>query len=141
MTSPTRTPVVIGVGDIVNRSLKLEDALEPAELIIRAINKALDDSGLSSDSRSTLQNRIDSVGIVSSWTWPYPDLPGLLIEKLGISPKHREYSEHGGNNSGKLFDEAARRVSKGECEVALIAGGEALASCKHYLPFSARELI
>lgn len=132
MTSPTHTPVVIGVGDIVNRSLKLEDALEPAELIIRAINKALDDSGVSSDSRSTLQSKIDAISIVSSWTWPYPDLTGLLIEKLKITPKHREYSEHGGNQIGRLFDEAARRVSKGECEVALLAGGEALASCKHY---------
>lgn len=129
MPPSAQIPVVIGVGDIVNRSLKLEDALEPAELILRAIDNALHDSGLSSTARNKLQSRIDAISVVRSWTWPYPDLLGLLSEKLGIDPRHREYSDHGGNQPGRLFDEAARRISKGECEVAVIAGGEALASC------------
>lgn len=130
------TPVLIGVGDIKNRSLSLQDAHEPAALIHRAILAAIEDSGASDPAK--LQSAIDSIDVVRTWTWPYPDLPGLLAEKLGVNGeklKHKEYSEHGGNQPGRLFDEAARRVSRGEVSVAVVCGGEALASCEliHFL--------
>lgn len=121
------TPVVIGVGDVDNRSLKLEDAKEPAALILGAIQNALKDS--SSDAQQKLQSNIDSISVVRTWTWPYPDLPGLLASRLGVRPCHKEYTEHGGNQPGRIFDEAARRIAEGESKVAVIAGGEALASC------------
>lgn len=120
------TPVIIGVGDVVNRSLKVEDAKEPATLIFEAIQNALKDS--STDAQQKLKSSIDSLSIVSSWTWPYPDLTGLLASKLGVQPSHKEYTEHGGNQPGRAFDEAARRVAQGKSKVAVIAGGEALAS-------------
>lgn len=122
-------PVVIGVGDVVNRSRKIEDGKEPLELILEAIGNAIDDTDLARSERSKLRSSVDSISIVRSWTWPYPDLPGLIAEKLQVTPVHAEYSEHGGNQPGKLFDEAARRVSLGQCRVAVVAGGEALASC------------
>ena len=123
------TPVVIGVGDVVNRSVKIEDAKEPLQLILEAIQNCLDDAGVSQQSKQKLQSQIDSISIVRTWTWPYPDLVGLLAEKLDITPIHKEYSEHGGNQPAKIFDEAARRISQGQSKVAVIAGGEALASC------------
>lgn len=119
-------PVVIGVGDVVNRSLKIEDAKEPATLIHEAIQNALKDS--SANAQPKLQASIDSISIVRTWTWPYPDLPGLLASKLGVQPSHKEYTDHGGNQPGRIFDEAARRISQGKSRVAVIAGGEALAS-------------
>lgn len=122
-------PVVIGVGDIVNRSLKIEDAQEPLQLILEAIHRCFEDSGIDKQSRQNLQSQIDSISIVRTWTWPYPDLPGLLASKLGVSPAHKEYTEHGGNQPGRIFDEAARRIAQGQSKVAVIAGGEALASC------------
>lgn len=131
------TPVVIGVGDVVNRSAKIEDAKEPATLILDAIQNALKDSF--SDAQQKLQSNIDSISIVRTWTWPYPDLPELLASKLGVKPSHKEYTDHGGNQPGRIFDEAARRIAQGESKVALIAGGEALASrtstfrCKIYI--------
>ncbi|KAF1975746.1 hypothetical protein BU23DRAFT_632442 [Bimuria novae-zelandiae CBS 107.79] len=70
----------------------------------------------------------DGISIVKTWTWPYPDHPGLLASKLGVEPKHKFYSEHGGDKPEKLFDEAAKRVARGECTVAVVAGGESLAS-------------
>ena len=129
MSVTRRTPVVIGVGDSVNRSKRIEDALEPLQLMLNAIEEALVDTGLSSSARSTLQSEIDSVDVVRTWTWPYPDLPGLISQRLKIGPRRKHYSEHGGNQPGFLFDEAARRISTGESKVALLTGGEALASC------------
>lgn len=46
-----------------------------------------------------------------------------------MRPTYKYLSEHGGNSPAKLFDEAARRISFGEAKVAVVTGGEALASC------------
>jgi acetyl-CoA acetyltransferase len=126
------TPVIIGVGDIKNRSTAVADAKEPATLILAAIQRAIQDA--SSTSASNLQAAIDSIDVVKTWTWPYPDLPGLLAERLGVenSIKWKRYSDHGGDKPGKLFDEAAKRIASGECKVAVVTGGEALASRAYY---------
>ncbi|KAI7710804.1 hypothetical protein KC322_g4280 [Hortaea werneckii] len=128
MSVPPETPVIIGVGDVVNRSKKIEDAIEPLGLIVEAIHKALTDTSLSPTASARLKKSIDSLDVVRSWTWPYPDLPGSIAKRLGIDPRRRHYSEHGGNQPALLLDEAARRVSKGENQVAVVTGGEALAS-------------
>lgn len=119
------TPIIIGVADIKNRT---STPKEPAVLIHEAILAALEDA--SASQHSQLQSSIDSISVVKTWTWPYPDLPGLLASKLGVEPKHKFYSEHGGDKPGKLLDEAAKRVARGESNVAIVSGGEALASCK-----------
>jgi len=123
------TPIVVGVGDIKNRSLKVEDAVEPMQLMLQAILKAIQDTNLSSSGAKELQSKIDSVGVVNTWTWVYPDLPGLISEKLGVKPKYKVLSHHGGDSPAKLFDEAARGISLGKSKVAIVTGGEALASC------------
>jgi hypothetical protein len=125
------TPIIIGVGDCINRSVRVEDALEPLDLILAALRNAFDDAANGTGADQLIQ-RVNSVEVVLPWTWPYPDLPGLLAERLGISQnvKHKATSPHGGNQPAKLLDEAARRVAKGECDVAVVCGGEALASRK-----------
>ena len=96
-----------------------------------AIQFAIEDTGLSPSGQKRLLKAIDSLSIVRTWTWPYDNLPGTLAEKLKRpNIAYKEYSEHGGNQPGLLFDEAARRISLGESKVAVLTGGEALASCK-----------
>ncbi|KAK5734164.1 hypothetical protein LTR17_009147 [Elasticomyces elasticus] len=128
MSTQRRVPIIVGVADVVNRSRKVEDAVEPLQLMLEAIRKAIIDTGLPHSDIASLQQQIDSLDVVRSWTWPYPDLPGLLAERLSIKPNHSHISDHGGNQPGLLFDEAARRIAKGESNVALLTGGEALAS-------------
>lgn len=122
-------PIVVGVGDFVNRSTAIADAHEPLTLIINAIEIALKDTDLPDDKRSRLKSTIDSIDVVRPWTWPYDDLPGDINQRLGAHASHRFQSDHGGNKPGKLFDQAARRISKGQTKVAIVTGGEALASC------------
>jgi hypothetical protein len=122
------TPIVIGVGDFKNASKDVIQAIEPMQLMLNAIGIAISDTGLPEAAAAKLQAQIDSIAIVRTWTWPYPDLPSLLSEKLGINPSHKHYSDHGGNQPGVIFDDAARRISKGESKVAVVTGGEALAS-------------
>ncbi|KAK5300895.1 hypothetical protein LTR14_001293 [Exophiala xenobiotica] len=122
-------PIIVGVGDIVNRSTSIETAFEPLQLITESIGKALEDTGLDGGKQAELQAAIDSLDVVRSWTWPYDDLPGDISRKLGVNPRHKFYTtEHGGNKPAKLLDEAARRIFKGQTKVAVVTGGEALAS-------------
>lgn len=123
-------PIIIGIADIKNRSAKVEDAREPAALMLEAIHAAIKDASGSTANSTKLQSSIDSIDVVKTWTWPYSDLPGLLGQKLGVQPKHKLYSEHGGNQPAKLLDDAARRIATGENQVAVLTGAEALASCK-----------
>lgn len=119
------TPVIIGVADIKNRT---DDAKEPAQLILEAIHDALHDAG----NHSQLVSSIDSLAAVRTWTWAYENLPVLLAEKLGARPSHTQYPDyHGGNQPAKLLDEAALRVANGEARVAVVTGGEALATCEY----------
>ncbi|CEJ54044.1 hypothetical protein PMG11_00369 [Penicillium brasilianum] len=124
----TSIPVVVGVGDIKNRSTRLEDAVEPLELMLQAIAAALKDTGISAEDAQTLQRDIDSISVVANWTWPYPNTPELLVERLGCQATYLHESEHGGNAPAELFDEACRRIASGETKVAVVTGGEALAS-------------
>lgn len=120
-------PVIIGVADIKN---KTDEHKEPAVLMLEAITSAIADTGVA---HGHLTPQIDSIDIVRTWTWPYADLPGLLSERLGLNPRPKwtRYTEtHGGNQPAKLVDEAAGRIARGETTVAVVTGGEALASCK-----------
>ncbi|OCL03137.1 hypothetical protein AOQ84DRAFT_326442 [Glonium stellatum] len=128
MAAGRRTPIVVGVGDVKNRSQKLEDAIEPMQLMLQAIQQAIRDTNASPSAAAELRSKIDSIDVVATWTWPYPDLPGLLSKRLNVEPNHKHYSPHGGNQPAKLFDEAARRISLGKSKVAIVTGGEALAS-------------
>lgn len=117
------TPVIIGVADIKNRT---DNAKEPAQLMLEAIQGAVHDTG-----SPAVTSSIDSIAAVRTWTWPYDNLPAVLAKQLGANPTHTEYPDyHGGNQPGKLLDEAAIRIAKGENKVAVITGGEALASCE-----------
>jgi hypothetical protein len=129
MTADEATPIIIGVGDIKNKSQTVADAVEPMQLMLNAINKAIADCGLPKGRSEELKANIDSIDVVRTWTWPYPDLPGLLAQKLGATLRHAYYSPHGGNQPAKLLDDAAKRLSLQQCKVAVVTGGEALASC------------
>ena len=63
------TPIVIGVGDVVNRSRKVDDAIEPLQLMLQAIDKALQDVCLGPSATAALQSDIDSLDVVRTWTW------------------------------------------------------------------------
>jgi acetyl-CoA acetyltransferase len=136
MSPPSSTPVVIGVGDFVNRSKRVEDAVEPLQLMLNAIEAAIADTGISESSSRDLRAAVDSLDVVRTWTWPYDDLPGRIAQRLSINPRRKHYTDNGGNQPGLWFDEAARRISEGEAKVAILTGGEALASCKNTAPLT-----
>jgi len=123
-------PIIVGVADVVNRSRDIKDGVEPMQLMLQAIHLAVADTKLSSPDAQKLLSSVDSIDVVRPWTWPYDDLPGLLAKSLKAQCSHSRTTDHGGNQSGKILDEAARRISLRQSTVAVITGGEALASSK-----------
>ncbi|KAE8372227.1 hypothetical protein BDV26DRAFT_286128 [Aspergillus bertholletiae] len=125
-------PVIIGVADIKNKTTKLDDAKEPSQLMIQAIEAAIQDTQLPTTEILKLKSSIDSLSVVRTWTWTYADLPHLISEKLAISPKFTHYTDHGGNQPAKLLDEESQRIASGKSRISVITGGEALASLGAY---------
>jgi hypothetical protein len=127
MSQSSAIPVIIGVGDVKNKDVN--QAIEPMRLMLDAIDRALNDTSLAPEDAKELRTKIDSIGVVRQWTWPYPDLPGLIEKELGATARNKHYSSNGGHEPAKLVDDAARRLSLRQCKLAVVTGGEALASC------------
>ena len=124
-------PIIVGVGDVKNASTKPEDAYEPTNLMLQAIHRAARDTKLASTAARVLMSNVDSIDVVRTWTWPYDDLAGDLASGINAQPAHKvETARHGGDQPAKLVDAAARKISTGESKIAVVTGGEALATRK-----------
>lgn len=92
MCPTTQTPIIIGVADVINRSLELDEehAIEPLKLMIRCVELALQDAcsgtevgdgerkseeeGDEREKRNRLKGAINDIRVVRSWTWQYEDI-------------------------------------------------------------------
>jgi hypothetical protein len=131
-TQQPAVPIIVGVGDVRNKSFKVEDAVEPAQLMVNAVRRAVDDSGLDHAAQESLLAQVDSLRVVPTWTWAYNDLPAVISHRLGIKPTRRVLGEHGGNQPALQCDEAARDIAARRSLVSVLTGGEALASRKSF---------
>jgi acetyl-CoA C-acetyltransferase len=86
---------------------------------------AADDTGVSG-----VLDRVGSVDVVYCQSWEYDNAVDRLAERLGIDPAARRYSGIGGSVPQSLAVEAAGRCERGELDVALVVGGEALATVR-----------
>src|SRR5579863_8821639 len=114
-----RIPVIVGVGEIVDRPKEITEGLEPLGLLVEALKRAETDSG------GRLLGEIDSLDIVSFLSWRYRDPEKLLSSRLGIQPKHAYYGPVGGESPIRYLHEAAKRIARGESRVAAVCGAEA----------------
>src|SRR6202166_1450495 len=124
-TSPLpddRIPVIVGVGEIIDRPKEIAEGLEPLALLEQALKRAEQDSG------GKLLDEIGSLDIVSFLSWRYRDPEIQLSQRLGIKPKHAYYGPVGGESPIRYLHEAAQRIARGECSVAAVCGAEAQSS-------------
>lgn len=119
--SPERTPVVIGVGEIAERTRDPCEAREPIELMAEALRRAAADA---CESPQALLASVDSIDIVSEHSWSYADACALLAERLGHRPARAEYGVTGGESPVRYIHEAALRIAGGESMIAAVVGAE-----------------
>jgi acetyl-CoA C-acetyltransferase len=114
-----RIPVIVGVGEIVDRPKEIAAGLEPLALLEQALKRAEADSG------GKWLGAIESLDIVSFLSWRYRDPEVQLSGRLGIKPRHAYYGPVGGESPIRYLHEAAQRIARGECSVAAVCGAEA----------------
>jgi acetyl-CoA C-acetyltransferase len=118
--TPETTPVIIGVGEHIDRPEDPAKAMEPLALWAAALRAANADGG------GCLLEKLDSLELVGIVTWRYIDPVGLLCARLGITPARQVNASMGGETPIRLIHEAAVRIAKGEQTTAAIVGGEAM---------------
>src|SRR3954468_15532619 len=118
-TPEDRIPVIVGVGEIIDRPKEITDGLEPLDLLEQALLRAEADAGV------RLLGEVQSLDVVNFLSWRYRDPEQLLAQRLGISPAHCYYGPVGGESPIRYIHEAAKRIARGECSVAVVCGAEA----------------
>ncbi len=112
-------PVIVGVGDLAQRPGDGE--LDPIGLAVAATRMAAEDAGA-----PALLAVVDSIDVVNVISWSYADIAGELARAIGATPTRAVHTDVGGHQPIALLDDAAARIARGESEVALIAGAEAV---------------
>lgn len=115
-----RLPVVIGVGQYLNRVDRGSEPVEPVELMVEAARLA----GADSEAPAALQG-LEAISVVPVISWRYFD-PGLLVaERLGSNPRETSYGAFGGNTPQLMLNQLARAIAAGRLDLALVTGAEA----------------
>jgi len=119
VTVDARSPVIVGVGQYLHRAEGLDDALEPVELMERAIVAAGEDAGVGGAPPA------DSLRVVSSFSWRYGNPAWVLAERMGLHPVELAYTTAGGNTPQTLINTTSRQIVDGQLDAAILVGAEA----------------
>ncbi|HLK42292.1 MAG TPA: acetyl-CoA acetyltransferase [Thermoleophilia bacterium] len=117
-----RTPVLVGEGQLLRHPTPRDDLAaldEPVDMMAEALRQA-------AAGRESLLKRADAVFTVELLSWRYANAARSLADRLGAAPRRLARSAVGGNSPQLLVNEAARAIQRGELDVALIAGAEAV---------------
>ncbi len=77
-------------------------------------------------------SRLDAIDVVYCQTWQYDDPPRRLAERLSVEPGRLHYSGIGGTTPQQLVQDNAERIRRGELDLVLIVGAEALATQRRF---------
>lgn len=114
-----RTPVIVGVAQINQRTGGPAEALEPVALLAEALAGAAADSG-----SDRLLGALESLTVVRILSWRYSDPAALVADRLGITLRRTVHTTVGGNSPQMAINEAARAIARGDLEVAAVGGAE-----------------
>lgn len=123
MAVDPRTPVIIGVGQFLNRVDRGEPPREPTDLMVEAVRAAEADSGVAGAAA-----RAGVVAVVPVVSWRYRDPGRLVADAVGASGAATWYPAMGGNTPQMLVNRLARSIAAGEADLGVVCGGEAYRS-------------
>jgi acetyl-CoA C-acetyltransferase len=134
---PQNTPVIVGVGQVSER---LGEAgyqrRSPVDLAADAARAALGDAGLSDVAAIDTVAGVRQFEISSAFARAplgrSANYPRSVSERLGANPRRAILEVTGGQAPQHLVNELAATIARGESEVALIFGAEAISTIQHY---------
>jgi acetyl-CoA C-acetyltransferase len=115
-----RSPVLVAVGQVNQRTSDLTAALEPTALLAEAARRAQDDSG-----SDRLLAAVDTIAVINILSHRYRDPGALVAAELGVSPARTITTDEGGNYPQSLLNRACAEILAGSSEMWLIGGAEA----------------
>jgi acetyl-CoA C-acetyltransferase len=118
MSSVQEIPVIVGVGQILQRMEDPREAAEPLEMMIAALEQAAEDSGA-----SNLLQRADSIYVVRG-AWDYGDPGREIARRLDAAPTETVGTPYGGNFAHCCVIDAARKIQAAHRGIFLITGSE-----------------
>ncbi|MHB8437602.1 MAG: acetyl-CoA acetyltransferase [Acidimicrobiales bacterium] len=127
MTLDPRTPVLVGVGQVLappDPDTPLEQRAEPAALMTSALEAAAEDAGPGAGRR--LLERAGSLRVMATLSWQYANPAALVARQLGIEPAELAVSAIGGNSPMTIAAASAAAIARGEHDVVLLTGAEAI---------------
>lgn len=119
-----RFPCLVGTA---RRTWRADEGPAPEPLALWAQTALAAAADVGAD-RNEVIDRVEELAVVHCQSWQYDDPTLRLAERLGISPQHRETSVLAGTAPQRLVNEAALRILQGSVDVALVVGGESLAT-------------
>lgn len=99
-------------------------APEPLEMWAIVARAAADDAGAPVDPIA----HVDDLSVVHCQSWAYDHPSARAADRIGAVTARLHESILAGTSPQRLLDAAAQRMLRGECEVALVVGGEAAAT-------------
>ncbi len=118
MPMDSQTPVVVGVAQVLQREDDFEQAREPLELMVEALQRAALDAG-----SPELLQRAEAVRVVRG-VWQYDDPGRVIAERVGCPAARTAITPFGGNFVQTLVNRTCLDIQRGELELALITGAE-----------------
>ena len=117
-----RMPILVGVGQITEKTPGLEGLSSPVDLMVQATEAALADAHLS----KAVLEQVDTLVVVRSFRESTPNSPEALAKRLGASNAAQWLMPNGGNGPQYLVNRFAEAIAEGRCELALFSGAEAI---------------
>ena len=117
--SEDRLPVLIGVGQLLQRVDDPTEGVEPLELMARAAELAQADAGVEG-----LLAQVDSLRVMRG-VWRYGDPGRVLAERFGATGAETMGTPYGGNYVQACVNDAGRCIAEGTASIVLVTGGEA----------------
>ena len=113
-----RTPVLVGAGQVLNRLEKMGDAKEPLQMMMAAVLRAEEDTGV-----GNLLSHAQSVRVVRG-IWSYENPAKLIAERIGAVGAETVGTLIGGNQNQVLINETAAAILHEGLDLAVITGAE-----------------
>lgn len=145
MTVKPNTPILVGVGQFTERIDSPDyQALSSVDVAARAARIACDDA-LSFDKLASMidviatTRTIEDAGIAPAPFGKTNNYPRAITKRLGINPRHAYWEKAGGQGPQQLVNLFCERLAKGEVQLALLAGGEAISTIRHLMSQGKKE--
>ncbi len=123
MSNPN-TPVIVGVGQFLNRLQDLDETLEPLEMMLQAMDRAEQDTGVGG-----VLEQVQSVRVIRG-VWHYANPAQYLAQRIGAVSASGSAGVQsvgtlfGGNQNQAVVNRTAASILAGDLDLVVITGAE-----------------